>query len=428
MILSRLTRVKQFNQWGETKRHPQGTGPNATSSNTAARDMIQESVPNLQERLFTVLTTYNNFTAFSNKKWDPKSQDADSIESIHDRIHLAVGRRGHMEYIVLSSFDPVFFLHHTNVDRLTAIWQALHPDSYVTRWEAVEPSFTINVGDVQDANSPLTPFYNSQGRFWTSNSSRETTVFGYEYADTAGFRLSSGGDGEAVGRLRETVRRKYGGQSPSELRGNQNRKRSPANMAMAEAGRRRFREGANKKSGKFVPEISYKSSVPCPEASAVIKDGYYREWVVNVKVRNSDIHGPSSVLVFLGDLPDSPKDWSDAPNLVGACALFSMDGVSNPNNEVAGTIPLTGALMKMVSGKLVDSMNPEDITSYLKKHLHFTVAGAGGDIALNPRRMPGLEIQVVTARVQNPKSDREFPVREDYEFIFSMTEHAKAST
>jgi tyrosinase len=411
---------EQFNQWSETKRHPEGTGPNATSSNAGARDMIQESAPNLQERLYTVLTSYNNFTAFSNKRWDPNSRNADSIESIHDRIHLAVGRRGHMEYIVLSSFDPIFFLHHSNVDRLTAIWQILHPDSYVTRSEAVESSFTNNIGDIQDATTPLTPFYDSMGRFWTSDGSRETTTFGYEYADTAGFNLSSGGDEEATGKLRETVRRKYGGQSPSTLR-RRSRKRTSADMATAEAGRRRFREGATNESGKFVPDISYNSSVPYPPLEAIIKDGHYREWIVNVKVRNSDIHGPSSVLIFLGDVPDSPKDWSNAPNLVGSCALFTMDGVSNPKNEVAGTIPLTGALMKMVSGEFVNSLDPGDVTDYLKKILRFTVAGAGAEVALNPSRMPGLQITVVSARVRNPESEREFPVWEDYEIMFSMT-------
>jgi tyrosinase len=31
----------------------------------------------------------------------------------------------------VAGFDPVFFLHHTNMDRMSAMWQALNPDSYL---------------------------------------------------------------------------------------------------------------------------------------------------------------------------------------------------------------------------------------------------------------------------------------------------------
>ena len=31
-----------------------------------------------------------------------------------------------------SAFDPIFWLHHTNIDRLFSIWQAIYPDRYET--------------------------------------------------------------------------------------------------------------------------------------------------------------------------------------------------------------------------------------------------------------------------------------------------------
>ena len=42
---------------------------------------------------------------------DDLSQD-DSLESIHDAIHNAVGSNGHMAYVPWAAFDPVFWLHH----------------------------------------------------------------------------------------------------------------------------------------------------------------------------------------------------------------------------------------------------------------------------------------------------------------------------
>ena len=34
----------------------------------------------------------------------------------------------------VSRFDPIFWLHHCNVDRMYALWQALHPDAD-QKWE-----------------------------------------------------------------------------------------------------------------------------------------------------------------------------------------------------------------------------------------------------------------------------------------------------
>lgn len=30
------------------------------------------------------------------------------------------------------AFDPIFWLHHTNVDRMLSLWRAMNPDAWVT--------------------------------------------------------------------------------------------------------------------------------------------------------------------------------------------------------------------------------------------------------------------------------------------------------
>ncbi|GAB1598687.1 Hemocyanin A-type, units Ode to Odg,Hemocyanin, beta-C chain unit D,Hemocyanin type 2 unit a,Hemocyanin [Argonauta hians] len=49
------------------------------------------------------------------------------FEVVHNSIHYLIG--GHQKYamssLVYSSFDPIFYVHHSMVDRLWAIWQAL---------------------------------------------------------------------------------------------------------------------------------------------------------------------------------------------------------------------------------------------------------------------------------------------------------------
>jgi tyrosinase len=49
-----------------------------------------------------------------------------ALEEIHNRIHVWVG--GHMGQIPLAAFDPIFWAHHTMVDRIWRIWQLRHPE------------------------------------------------------------------------------------------------------------------------------------------------------------------------------------------------------------------------------------------------------------------------------------------------------------
>ncbi|MGF9859862.1 tyrosinase family protein [Priestia endophytica] len=44
---------------------------------------------------------------------------------LHNRVHVWVG--GHMGSVPVAPNDPVFYLHHANVDRIWAIWQVIHP-------------------------------------------------------------------------------------------------------------------------------------------------------------------------------------------------------------------------------------------------------------------------------------------------------------
>ncbi|KIX01574.1 uncharacterized protein Z518_09300 [Rhinocladiella mackenziei CBS 650.93] len=72
-----------------------------------------------------------NYTAFSCTRPGGQWLRANNTEAIHNNIHHSVGGFGHMQFPEVASCDPVFWLHHANVDRLFAMWQKLNPDSYV---------------------------------------------------------------------------------------------------------------------------------------------------------------------------------------------------------------------------------------------------------------------------------------------------------
>ena len=72
---------------------------------------------------------------FSNHTWDqihPDQGTLTSLEGIHDTIHVDVGGNGHMADPGVAAFDPIFWLHHCQVDRLLALWQAVYPTTYVS--------------------------------------------------------------------------------------------------------------------------------------------------------------------------------------------------------------------------------------------------------------------------------------------------------
>lgn len=109
-------------------------------------------------RLYNQFTYYNNFSLFSTEAWiDGDVQNADSAESIHDVIHNNVGQGGSLTYLDFSAYDPVFWLHHVMMDRILALWQDLHPDTYVEPRIASMGSYTIPVGMMADADTRKPP-------------------------------------------------------------------------------------------------------------------------------------------------------------------------------------------------------------------------------------------------------------------------------
>lgn len=68
---------------------------------------------NLAERTAWILQSYNTFPAISNNKLRDGLKDIEnwgSLEDIHNTIHDLVGKKGHMNHIEVSAFDPIFWL------------------------------------------------------------------------------------------------------------------------------------------------------------------------------------------------------------------------------------------------------------------------------------------------------------------------------
>ena len=147
--------------------HRQDIGVATTRGPTAETDLPDTFAErkSLTNNLFSD-TTYNDF-----------SKD---LESIHDLVHVLVG--GDMADVYRAAFDPIFWLHHCNVDRLTAMYQASHPGSYLSP-KPRSPTFALTGPGPDDLSTPLYPFRHPNAREWTSDDIKTAeSIFNYGYS------------------------------------------------------------------------------------------------------------------------------------------------------------------------------------------------------------------------------------------------------
>jgi tyrosinase len=82
---------------------------------------------------------FSDFTEFSSQ-----------LESLHGAVHMWVG--GHMGEIPFAAYDPIFWAHHTMIDRIWRRWQLKHkgsnPPASILN-EVMEP-FKMTVADTLD--------------------------------------------------------------------------------------------------------------------------------------------------------------------------------------------------------------------------------------------------------------------------------------
>ncbi|KAH9243521.1 hypothetical protein K456DRAFT_1767695 [Colletotrichum gloeosporioides 23] len=384
-----------FPNWTETKR-----APFEKTDNRSVAHSIEHARPALQQRLYTLLSNYKDYGPFSNKYWGTATNQSqfDSVEALHDAMHVLVGNRGHMYYIQYSAFDPVFFLHHTMADRIVTMWQALYPNSWVTPQVAMEHSFTMPPGEVHDVFTELKPFFaNASGAFWNSEMANDTLHFGYSYAET--IPGQGGSKSEDRTRLITAINRLYGSSSPSTLV--QKRKRA--------LGRRDRGKFSQLRQGTLSDDVSPDFSREPHVAASLVTDDYtYTEWIANVHVQNGALNGSFTIHLFMGAVSGDIISWSAAPNLIGSMNVFAMKNMGSANH-VSGTVPLTSALMHMVSAGGVAGLDPGQVEPYLKTFLQVRVIGEDGE-EVRPDSVVGLCVQIASSEVQAARTERELPV------------------
>ncbi|OAR00710.1 hypothetical protein LLEC1_00243 [Akanthomyces lecanii] len=126
---------------------------------------------------------YDNFVmAKSFSEFSTTASKGGSLEGVHDAIHWDFGCGGQFMNTQYAAFEPLFMLHHCNVDRLWAYWQAMHPEAATFNGAYQGLSrFNTPDGTMIGLDSPLQPFRQTNGDWHTPRSVNSITTFGYSY-------------------------------------------------------------------------------------------------------------------------------------------------------------------------------------------------------------------------------------------------------
>lgn len=379
-----------FYVWKNTLRYPTSQTSTATSQNTKVNSQLRNNAASQKQRVYNLLvsSTYNNYAAISNKASNTNAPD--SLEAVHDVIHGLTGNGGHMSYVDYSAFDPIFYLHHANIDRLFAMWQALYPNAWITQGQN-NPYGTYGVppNTIEVATTPLTPFRNAAGAFHTSNSARSTASFGYSYPEIPDWNYQN----------------------------------NPAGLTQYVAGKVQSLYGSTttqvQQSGTAKRDTSSDNSTATAIDNSV-NDGKYYDWRVDVHANKMVLGGSYFVHVFLGQPAADPASWSSQPELVGDYVVFTNKSPSKPDagnvckkkdNLVSGSVFLTQALLNQIAA--VGSLNPDDVVKYVKKNIQWRISDMN-DVPIDVSSVCDLKISVSAAQVTLPSGGAILPTYGDY--------------
>ncbi|KAJ4313585.1 hypothetical protein N0V84_009342 [Fusarium piperis] len=293
-------------------------------------------------------------------------------------------------------------LHHTNIDRLLAVWQSLREDldkedAWVTDQEG-GGNWAVPEGGIEGNETPLLPFYKTADKavpitdkFWKSSQVQDTANFGYAYPETmhwehtdpALYRASikdklrflypSGSLANIV------VARREGSERPdAELM-----KRATKLVQVKEAEAPNTALTALSLSHKADPTVAKELETILPKFK-VPEGQTYLEWLVNIKAVKHALGGQYGVHIFLGPVPGEERTtlYIVSPYHVGTFSPFGQEEETSCRKckkdqtaglEITGQIPLTIALAERYFAGQLPSLEEDDVKAYLTKHLHWEV-------------------------------------------------------
>ncbi|KAL4915885.1 common central domain of tyrosinase-domain-containing protein [Aspergillus aurantiobrunneus] len=171
-------------------------------------------------RLLTVPLEYSSFATTAQLSEDQSVANDINLEYIHNNVHGWVGGdfNGHMSQIPVATFDPLFWLHHCNIDRIFALWQGLNPENWFEKAQ-VNAFFQEIIGMPNGSEitpeTGLRPFHkDTKGALLTPNDVRWWYTLGYSYPELQTWKEEYNHEGlhsaTFLDDLRKTINELYG--------------------------------------------------------------------------------------------------------------------------------------------------------------------------------------------------------------------------
>jgi tyrosinase len=303
-----------------------------------------------------------------------------------------------MSILSTAAFDPVFWLHHCNVDRLFAMWQAVYPNSYGGSQVAPASTWTIAKGTTQNANSPLTPFHrDASGNFWTTTLVRNWKTFKYTYPEFA----NSDGSTAAI---KNYINNLYG-PNASATAGSSKRNALPAPAPAA--------------SSATTSAAAAATDDPTP---LVAQNGSLYQYVANVQTPRYALESSYTIYLFHNDpATEDPAEWVLDSNLIGPIGVLAS---SNMNSDllIVNSVPLTRTLSDQVAAGALPSLAEALVVPYLEQSLKWRIVGSSGSI-IDPDSLDGFLVSVYASTASQPASDSELPTWSAFIPLAQITEN-----
>jgi tyrosinase len=359
-----------------TVRHPDSSGATNTDATNAAMQQVASSLHTGVYQLFS----NSIYAAFADQSWAPVGghpgfSGIPSLEAFHGTVHVQVGGNGQMTDIALAAFDPVFWLHHCNIDRIFAIWEAINPNSYVTPYASGLGTWMHPSGTIEDINSPLYPFHSdAQGTTFTSQNAQGTRGFGYAYPEVVDWN-------------------KTPAQVTSDVTAIVNQIYNPTNAAV-----HRSRHG--------------KPHTKLPGANFSDANKASHQWIISVMADPTHLKQALSIHYYLTTPPNSPAAWASDTTVVATQPI-----IIRPGNHTAGSQAISGhSFLTFPLLPLSDDLSPEAIIPLLKSKLQWRARFRDGSV-VDPKAINAsgaIQVTVASHTVEQTPADDALPIYGDW--------------
>ncbi|KAG8953720.1 hypothetical protein FRC04_001924 [Tulasnella sp. 424] len=261
------------------------------------------------------------------------------LEAIHGILHGRIGGRGHMSYIPYAAFDPIFWLHHCNVDRTFALWQAINHKQWITPLtKDSDRTWVTDFNTLVNENTRTAR---------AASGIRPNAVTGQSFGALITIFMVS-----KRPTLQLSARPLVNGLTPPAA--------APAFAApqanMIAATANSLMSGAAAGVAALTGAAGSTSSAP-----AINRVPESMDWTVRIRCKQSDLLEITYILIYLGDIPDNEELCLTDEHLVG-----SYDPFVNPYPKGCRNCV-----------ERVDVMDVAAVEEYLKENLKWAIRKVG---------------------------------------------------